>query len=338
MTRLRAVAVLTLLFAACAAPSPVERSTLAARRVVATPIPTPTPVPTPEPTPPPTPAPTAVREPRTPRPRPVRTPLPAPSDIGVFRGFGTWIDIFDISDDPSKVAGWVRKMADEGVRTLYVESSRFNRPNHVENPRTLGAMLDEAHARGIKVVAWYPPDFVDVNREVERSLAAVRFVSPGGQRFDGFGADIERTDVKDAADRTRRLLEYSRRLREGAGAGYPLSAIVYPPTTLAKTSLWPEFPWAGIAPFYDIFQPMAYWTPLKDKPESGAYTAENLRRTKELSGRPVHIIGGISEGADRAQVESYVRACLEGDAIGGGMYDFFTMSADMWEPLRALNR
>jgi DhnA family fructose-bisphosphate aldolase class Ia len=255
----------------------------------------------------------------------------------VFAGLGTWVDVFDIDDDPAKLVGAVRDMAARGVRTLYLESSRFDRPSDVENPHTVAAALREAHSLGMRVVAWYPPSFTDVDHDVRRTVAAVQYVSPAGDRFDGVAADIERTDVRDTADRNARLIDYSRRVRDQTG-GMPLAAIVIPPTSLAyNPARWPEFPWANIAPSYDVFMPMNYWTYRKRDAETArTLTEQNMAETTRLTRRPVHIIGGEAAQADLAQVAAYVGAALQSGSIGGGLYDWFTTRAEVWDELRKL--
>lgn len=309
-------------------------------RVMATPVPTPTPEPTPSPTPVPTPAPTA-RATRAPRPV-KRAPALAPrvaGDVAAFTGLGTWVDVFDFTDDPSTLLPALPEMAANGVRTVYLETARFNSEADIINPRTVALALEEAHRLGMRVVAWYPPQLIDVDHDLRRSLAAVRYVSPNGHRFDGFGADIERTDVPDVALRNARLVDYSRRLREGAGS-YALAAIPIAPSSLEyNPKRWPDFPWATIAPLYDVFMPMSYWTFRGADPQTAAsLTAENMRKTASLTGRPVHIIGGVGDRADLAQTAAYVEAALQGGTIGGGMYDYRTTKPELWDTLRALNR
>jgi hypothetical protein len=325
---------LLLACAACSAPPPIVSS----QRIVAAPAATPTPSPSPSPSPAPVPA----RAPAPPAQR-VTQPLPAApaGNVSVFSGLESWIDVFDHTDDPATVVPMVRDMAARGVRTLYLETARFVSATDIQFPNAVGAALDEAKARGLRVVAWYPPAFDDMEREVRRSLAAVRFVSPRGNRFDAFGADIEYTEsVPDHAERSRRAVEYSRRLREAVGPSYPMAAIVIPPTFLDhRPTRWPGFPWAELAPLYDVFMPMNYWTAFgKDARTAAQQTTYNANEVRRLTGRPVHVIGGLGADADEAQVAAYVTAALETGSLGGGLYDFATTRAEVWDELQALNR
>lgn len=320
--------------AACTSPRLV-----ASQRIVASPIPTASPTPTPKPTPAPTraaPAADTGGEPAR------RLFLAAPAGgPAVFRGLGSWIDVFDHTDDPATVLPLVRAMAQRGVQTLYLETARYTSATDIQFPTALGAAVDEAKRLGMNVVAWYPPGFADLERDVRRSLAAVRYVSPAGHRFDAFGADIEYTAaLPDHAERSRRTVEYSRRLREGAGGSYPMSAIVIPPTALEyNPTRWPGFPWAEIKDAYDVFMPMNYWTGRGKNPSTAAeQTRQNVDAIRSLTGRPVHIIGGLGADADEAQVAAYVASAIESGSLGGGLYDFNTTRAEVWDELVALRR
>lgn len=329
--------VLLLLVGACARAGAVEPTSM---RVRSTPVPTatPTPEPTPVPTPEPTPAPTPVATVQS------RAPVAPPPDPGpnlsAFDGLGVWMDVFDHDDDPGTILPDVDRMAELGVRTLYLETARPDSAGHIQFPRAVAAALERAHGHGMKVVAWYPPYFTDVPFDVDRSVFAVRYVSPNGHRFDSFGADIEYPAVEDPAERSRRAVEYSRLLREAAGPGYPLAAIVIPPTAYeVRPERWPGFPWAELASLYDVFMPMNYWTARGADPGTAHdLTVRNLAETKRLTGRPVHVIGGLGAQTDEAQANAYIDAALAGGSTGGGLYDYRTTRPEVWPTLVRLNR
>jgi hypothetical protein len=193
----------------------------------------------------------------------------------------------------------------------------------------------------MRVVAWYPPGLDDVARDVKRSVAAVRYRSPGGNRFDAFGADIEYTEaVPDHRVRNERAIEYSTKLRAAVGGSYPMSAIVIPPTSLEKNpQRWPNFPWSSLAKSYQLFMPMNYWTAHGADPTTAKdLTKRNVEKTRQLTGKPVHIIGGLGEDADPKQVAAYVSAAVEAGSVGGSLYDFTTTRGDVWTELTKLNR
>jgi hypothetical protein len=260
--------------------------------------------------------------------------------IGAFTALGSWIDVFDYTNDPRTIVPLVDSMAARGVRTLYLETSRWQSATDIQYAYAVGAALDEAKADGMRVVAWYPPGFDNVTRDVRRSIAAITFRSPKGNHFDAFGADIEYTQgVPDHEERNARAVEYSKKLRAGAGATYPLAAIVIPPSSLeSRPDRWPNYPWSAFAPKYNLFMPMNYWTSTgQDARTAQDLTKYNIEKTRALTGKPIHVIGGLAEDVDVEQVAAYVRAADAAGAIGGGLYDFRTTTDELWDELRKLN-
>jgi len=182
------------------------------------------------------------------------------------------------------------------------------------------------------VVAWYLPTFDDVERDVRRveQLLALEVL---GHRFDGVALDIELTEaVPDHAERNRRLVELSTRVRAAAGDA-TLGAIVLPPVQLevVNPALWPEFPWGELAPLYDVWLPMSYWTFRSDDSGYGdgyAYNEESTRRLRERvddPAAPVHGIGGIGDEAPPAELDAFVRSLVDTDSVGGSIYDWNTL-------------
>lgn len=259
------------------------------------------------------------------------------ADLTPFHKLGSWIDVFDYTDDPSTIRPLIANMAKLGTKTLYLETARSTSPKDISYPDGLGIGLDEAKALGMRVIAWYPPALDDMNRDIRRSIIAANFRSPKGNHFDAFGADIEYTNgVPDDAERSKRAVEYSNAIRARLGKAYALAAIVIPPTSLEiNKQRWPGFPWAALAPSYDVFMPMNYWTAHgKDAKTADDLTRRNVQETRALTGKPVHIIGGLGEDADVSQVRAYVNAARAAGSLGGGLYDFTTTKSNVWGELR----
>jgi hypothetical protein len=255
--------------------------------------------------------------------------------IAVYRGLGTWVDVYDVAWRHPGAA--VRKMAREGIRTLYLQTSNFSRGKLFVYRTGVGRFLDAAHRQGIRVVAWYLPGFRNVRLDLHRSLAAVRYRSPNGNRFDSYAVDIESPAVATTSTRTRRLLALSRHLRAAVGPDYPLGAIIPSPRGLARSgTYWPRFPFRPLARLYDVFLPMTYFT-WRVSGEQGAhgYTAEAIgiirRRTHDHT-VPIHVIGGI--GASPSETRGFVAAIRERGAIGASYYTFPITPSDDWQPLR----
>jgi len=320
------------------APPPSTTTTAEPRKAVAVPT---------------TAAPPAVRAPAPPAPvalGPV-TP-PPPRNISVYRGLGTWVDAYDFSPQyqphggpapitPDSMDGF----ADAGVKTLYLQAAKDDTrsPGDLVNPEILGPMLNRAHARGIKVVAWYLPKFYDLDSDMRRFLA-MRDFRANGEGFDGIGNDIEWTkDVPNHAERNLRLIELSRRLREAVGSA-TLSAIPLPPVLIETINpkYWPAFPWRELAPVYDVWMPMAYWT-FRTKSsgyrDAYRYTEENVRRVRTNLGLPgavVHPVGGTDNKSNDDDYRGFVRACVDTGSVGGSIYDWRTTPLPSFAILRGV--
>ena len=265
-----------------------------------------------------------------------------------FRGLGTWVDVFDYHLDP--VAS-VADMDARGVRTLYLSTARFNTPADFHDRVKAGQWLDAAHAAGIQVVGWYPPAYGDMARDVRRTVAIARFVSPGGQRFDAVGVDIERLDEVTRAQFNVRLVRHLDRVRARTDAA--VASIVPSPFTTEPGNNWEGFPWASVGARSEVVIPMALWS-LRDgcagprvcamsPAQVHAWVLDQARQTRTLTRRPVHVEGGVNDpGTERtpvtaSRVARFVDAVRDSGAIGGSHYDYATTFDALWPPLAGLN-
>jgi hypothetical protein len=261
------------------------------------------------------------------------------ASLEVYRGLGTWIDIYDVAWRHPGTA--IRRMRARGVETLYLETSNFSRGRLMVFPNGVSRFLDAAHRNGVSVVAWYLPGLRDLALDVHRSLGAIRFRTPLGNGFDSFALDIESDAVARPVHRTRRLLSLSARLRAAVGPGYALGAIIPSPRRLQADMLyWPHFPYQRLADVYDVFLPMTYFT-FRVSGRFGArwYTAGNIDIVRQQTGNwsvPIHVIGGIGGDATKAETAGFVDAVRGRRAIGGSYYTFpITRPAD-WSKLDRL--
>ena len=258
--------------------------------------------------------------------------------VAPYHGFGAWLDAYDWSAHFSRggdVVGpeGVDHMAAEGVQTLYIQASRWNSPTDVLEPERLKPIIDRAHQHGMSVVAWYLPTFVDPATDLRRILAVA---SVG---VDGIAIDIESRDVADVAERNRRLIALSQQLRAHL-PGKTIGAIVLEPVLIedVNPNYWPGFPWAEIAPYYDVWLPMSYWTNRRGHWRGAyPYTAENIARIRARIGQPealVHTIGGIGDQTTVPDIDQMAHAALDHRAIGGSLYDYRTSRPEFWASLR----
>ncbi len=281
----------------------------------------------------------------------LRAEQPAPRNVAVYGGLGVWVDAFDFSPsyqsgaDPAVTPDVVDQWADLGVRTVYLQASRPDdrAPGRLLEQDLLAEFLVRAHARGMHVVGWYLPTFVDVDLDLDRLTAVAEF-SRFGHRFDGVAVDIEYIQgVTDDQERSQRLVELSQRLRD-ARTGEALGAIVPPAVQLEviNPGYWPQFPWRAIDADYDVWLPMAYWT--TRSVDSGyrdpyPYTEESVRRMRADLGRPdavVHLVGGIGDETTLDDLGAFRRALEDTGAIGGSIYDWNSLPAAQRSALREL--
>jgi hypothetical protein len=261
-------------------------------------------------------------------------------DLSAYTGLATWVDLYDphILARPEAA---VAAMADQGVRTLFLETSNYQMRQDVVRPGRVGRFVEAAHARGLQIVAWYLPSFRNLALDTRRSLAAINFMSLGGETFDSFALDIESSVVRPSTVRNARLLLLARRLR-AAAPGLSLGAIVPSPRGMQRLpAYWPAFPSLELAETFDVFLPMGYFTYRHHLPAgSASYTSANLRLLREWTGNPalpIHAIGGLARNATAGQVRAFVKAAQSGQAIGSSLYDFADTTAQQWRELRAAN-
>ena len=132
--------------------------------------------------------------------------------LGAYSGLGAWIDIYDgnLMKTPDRTAAALKA---RGVNTIYLETGNSSAKDAFVRPAAAASLIQSAHRRGMKVVAWYLPTLVDQGKDQRRALGAIRFRTPLGQSFDGFALDIESPAVRTVSIRNARLLAVSAYLR-----------------------------------------------------------------------------------------------------------------------------
>jgi hypothetical protein len=253
-------------------------------------------------------------------------------DLSAYEGLGAWIDIYDRGPwgHPTKTTGMLKR---KGVRTIFLQTSNYGARAGVFRPARVGEFLEAAHRRHMDVVAWYVPSFSHSKRDLWRSLRAIRFRSDG-ERFDGFGLDIEATKVSRISVRNKRLFRLSKRIRRIAGNDFPLAAIT--PDPLAS-DYWPRFPWSAVARRFDILVPMGYFSfHASGYRKVLGYTTRAIRKVRRATRRvkrPIHLIGGIGGDAGSRSTRAFVRAVRRTNLIGASFYDAPVTSHAEWAEL-----
>ena len=326
--------------AASVAPPPAEAAepTPAAALVADSAVPT-TAAPTTEATVPPEPT-TTTAAPAAAPPRAART-----DRLAMFRGVGTWVDVFEWAPSYAKPGRpvdlqptAVDDMAAAGVQVLYLQATRYNNPTggDIVDPEVLAQWLARARANRMPVVAWYLPTFTDPDADLRRLRAVAKLPDVAA-----IGVDIESTAVKDVAVRSARMVELSRAFR-AVVPDRALSAIVLPPvdTDVVNRRYWPDFPWKQIRGLYDVWQPMGYWTnrtTASGYRDAERYTRENVERLRVHLGDPnalVHPIGGIMNKATPGDVTGFLKAVRETGCIGASLYTWFTSKPEVHPLMR----
>jgi hypothetical protein len=260
-----------------------------------------------------------------------------------YAGLGTWLDIYATRSwtHPQQE---VAAMARDGVRTLYLQTGNYEQHVDLVRRRALGGFIDAAHAAGMRVVAWYLPSFLYPAQDTRRALAAIRFRSAHGERFDSFALDIEASLVKSVPLRSRRLLQLSARLRTAVGNRYRLGAIIPSPVGLRRhPRYWPRFPYRSLARYYAVFLPMAYFTNagVHGAKAARAYLAADVRIIRSRTGNPrepIHLIGGLADAMGPRDVAGFMRAVAAYAPLGYSLYEFPLTSRATWKALRRDHR
>jgi hypothetical protein len=267
-------------------------------------------------------------------------PEPLPRDLDPYAGLGTGVDVFDYAPayagpTPTVTPADLDDMAAAGVRTVYLQGVRDDdrSPDRIVDQELVARFLIEAHRHGLRVVGWYLPRLGDLDRDVQHLRTLADF-EVAGHRFDGVALDIEDVETEsDVATRNDRLVSLSEAADEHLD-GAALGAIVLPPVLIetVNPAFWPEFPWQELAPHYDVWLPMSYWT--QRRQDSGyqdgfTYNAESTERMRTRLDDPdavVHGIGGIGDEVDPTSLEAFGQSLATTASIGGSIYDWATLS------------
>ena len=256
-----------------------------------------------------------------------------------YTGLGAWLDVYDWSGLYSKYGPALEpevldNLAAQGAQTLFIQASKWDAPEWVVEPGRLQAFIDRAHQNGMSVVGWYLPTLEDPGKDHQRLLHIA------SMNVDGIAVDIESRKVGDLGERNRRLVQLSAALRASL-PGEVIGAIPLEPVLIedVNPNYWPAFPWAEIAPHYDVWLPMAYWTNRRGNSpwrDAYLYTATNIDRVRAHIGRmdaPVHALGGIGDLTSPQDLVGFRQASGERFVIGGSIYDARTTTAASWAEL-----
>lgn len=270
-----------------------------------------------------------------------RVDVSAPVDM--FKGLGAWVDLFDYSGSTSAtdISRSLDTMRGYGVKTLYLQTARYNSGKPFLYRSRVDIWLREAHERGIQVVGWYFPAYSQYLKvDISRSIAVANYRSPTGERFDALGVDIEyRGETSGPPEFNEDIVTQLEKVRAAVGITYPVSSIAPPPNQMELApSSWAGFPWKAIGRLSNAILPMAYSSYRKgsqcpDQPRycTKGYTKNAVLTVREETGKPsipVHVIGGIADLLTRGEMKDFVAGAEAAKAYGASMYDHSTMMRD----------
>jgi hypothetical protein len=270
----------------------------------------------------------AVLVPEAALPAPVPPSAPAAS-LAAVSGKGLWVWQYRRTEGgvPQAI---VERAAAAGLRQIWVRVA--DSQDGFYGDGELAELVPRAHRSGLSVIAWGFPHLYDPVADAAWSKAILDWRGPGGERVDGFSADIE-TSSEGVALSARRAAVYLSLVRQ-ARAGRPLIATVYPPTDHWMAA----YPFSAMAPYIDAFAPMIYW----ECRDPGAAAAEAISRLARL--RPVHLIGqafsfgdvaGRVDMPSAAELERFMAVGRSNGAVGASFWVWQSMSPEEWAELTA---
>jgi hypothetical protein len=258
---------------------------------------------------------------------PVERPKPWRSDVGPILGKGMWVWQFDQTEG-GDAGVIVRRAMDAGLRQLWIRVGSSKSGFYAAND--LNALVGRAHAAGLKVIGWGFPYLYDPLGDARWTAQALDWRGPGGDRLDGFSADIEKS-TEGVALTKRRVAVYLGAVRRAAGSRL-IVATVYPPTDYNWTPS--QYPYWTMAHYVDAFAPMVYW----GCRDPGTAAIQALRRLATL--RPVHLIGqaynmGSEGGRDafpsQREIWRFMGVGRNGGAMGASFWDWQEMTNNEWK-------
>ncbi|HVL80944.1 MAG TPA: hypothetical protein VM840_05065 [Actinomycetota bacterium] len=194
--------------------------------------------------------------------------------VRAMSGLGMYIWRWEQTGSVDEV---VRRSVEAGLSHLVVRASSTASGFYLAP--VLSELLPKAHAAGLRVVAYDPPRFEDVEADVRRAHELISFRA-AGHSIDAFAADIEPKWELLTPEATER---YGARLREVAGPDFPLVAIVFPSNMVGA-----RFPYAEVARHFDLISPMSYHRARTT--DGPGFVTDSIRQLQQY-GRPVNVSG-----------------------------------------------
>jgi hypothetical protein len=208
---------------------------------------------------------------------------------------------------------------------------------------TIDAIIDGLADHGIGVVGWTVPRETTFE-DLAASVQTAYYRTARGTTFTALAVDLERGDEFMGADPhgVHALALYMRYLRDALGPNYTLVATIEDPYLEHLDNA--KFPYAAIAKYSDVLQPMAYWRMMRREPTTADQVKELLRGSYDTTLRearrtlPVSIGGQTTaEGPTGNPPPDEIIASLaiskQFGAIGECFFDWDGTQPNQWDAL-----
>jgi hypothetical protein len=270
------------------------------------------------------------------------------STVDAVRGKGAWLAF---SGDARDDDGYDKLDVDRIVATAkaaglrYVELrmayGAFNQITPAARA-TIDRLIDGLDGAGIAVVGWTVPR-ESTFEDLAQNVAVARYRTPNGNGISGLAVDLERGSEFlgiGAAGRTA-MSGYLRTLRAAVGPHVLLVATVEDPFLEHLDER--AYPYAEIAAYADVLQPMTYWRAggRWDSPDRvRALVADSAGLLRHLAGRPAAIeVGAQTRPLSRfgapppGELAAAVESARGVGAIGVTFYDWTGTAPAQWQAI-----
>ncbi|HVA32691.1 MAG TPA: hypothetical protein VNG31_01000, partial [Candidatus Baltobacteraceae bacterium] len=281
---------------------------------------------------------------------PLTTPPDAPvTSMSAIGGKGMWFfftsnpvdSIYFRHDDPAQIV-------DQAVRAgLHYVELRFAYGAYWEvSPQvkpTVDAIVDGLAAHGIATIAWTVPRDTSFE-DVQATVRAASYRTARGTPVGGVAIDLERGGdfMGGASQGVDALWQYVRDVRRALGPHYVIAATVEDAYMEHLDDT--VYPYARIAQFSNVLQPMAYWRMLRHRPTSPSQVRTLLRgsydtllleaRRKIAVSMGGQTVAGALGGAPAAdEIAASLKVSKRIGAIGECFFDWDGTQPYQWNAL-----
>ncbi len=250
--------------------------------------------------------------------------------------------------DPQAVVAQARAV---GIRVIELRMAR-GACAMAETPASrawLNRLIDTAAESGITLLAWTVPRR-DNAEDIAQSVAAAAYRTPQGHGFAGLALDLETGSnyMGDGWEASQAMVAYAAAVRAALGPAYLLVAIVQSPAMEYAPA---DYPYAAIARYASVLQPMEYWHYFDQsvhheygRAEVAGAAARAVSRLRALAGRDVAVdLAGqsadlVGTGSPSGREIAWSLAGARGaGAIGEVFFDWVGTRPDEWAAIQAFD-